>query len=562
METENEKPLEVMPEAKKSAPGWQRAAFFILIPLVIILLGTAGYMAMQLKNESDAVQKSLNVVPPVSTPVGEAVTPVAPVPDHTVGTWVSVSWTNPWKAVAVDCGSGDAATCDVSATKQFNAGAATSGEYKGQIVYIQEEQMLGSSYRYFVKSGGKNIYFDEANIKITGIDDLPEYIQLPGSDQKLRRFTTQQSIYKDLKHVNKILSDPTVGDVYLSDTGDCFIAELPNGLAVSYSLVVPFASVETGIPQITFEDGKVNVDNYNHIIPSCGWLCDRLALVEEKDLQPSTRLEVVGTAGSQKIYGIKDPNDKVLKDIYNDKNTIPYSSTTQNSDGTYQNSKNKYTYQQFIALRPLLYWKDALGRWIEFRNARVAVAAEMCKPVIYLYPTKDTNLKIEVAPNGGLTKTIPEYGTGWEVTAHPTGKITDRKTGQIYDYLFWEGIGMQYPTPTEGFIVSTKDLSSFFDRTLPRLGLAGREITDFKEYWVARLQNTGKPYALVSFMDPLDFAALAPVAITGQQPTSTIRVMMTAKALDAKISIPEQKLAPTPVRRGFVYAEWGGALLQ
>ncbi len=564
MDQENQTPPSAEPVQEiKPVRSWHGAALYILIPIVVVLLGAAAYMAMQLKNNSTHVPSVGTVQPPAPTPPTEVPPTPAPEPDHSAGTWVGVTWVSPWKPVAkVDCGPADAITCEAEATKQYNAGTIIDGKYKGQTIYIQEESMLGSSYRYFIKVDSKNKYFDEANIKITGIDDLPEYIQLPGSDQKLRRFTTQQSLYKDLKLAKKIFTDPTVGDIYLSDTGDCFIAALPNGLAVSYSLVVPFVNKDTGIPQISFDTGKANADTYNYIVPSCGWLCDRLALVEEKDLKPDTRLVVVGAAGGQKIYGIKDPNDKVLKDIYNDKNTVPYSSSTQNPDGTYQNSKSKYTYEQFIALRPLLYWQDALGRWIEFRNARVAVAAEMCKPVIYLYPTKDTNLKIEVAPNGGLTKTIPEYGNGWEVTAHPTGKITDRKTGEVYDYLFWEGIGMQYPSPTEGFVVATKDLSKFFDTTLPKLGLAGREITDFKEYWVARLQNTGKAYALISFMKPLDFAALAPVAITGQQPNSTIRVMMTAKALDAKISIPEQKLAPTPVRKGFVYAEWGGALLQ
>ena len=566
MEPENQIPAEPVHEAKAPA-GWHRVALYILIPVVVVLLAAASYMALQLKNKPAALPDVGMLQPSAPTPTG-ALPPIAapaPAPDHSTGTWIGIAWTNPWKVVKTDCGSSQTEqyiNCTPEYTKHYSVGTVTDGEYKGQTAYIQEEQTLGTTYRYFLKVDGKNKYFDEANIKITGIDDLPEYIQLPNSDQRLRRFTTQQSLYKDLKHLNKILTDPIVGDIYLSDTGDCFIAALPSGLAVSYSLVVPFVKTDTGVPQISFDDGKSNVDNYNYVVPSCGWLCDRLALIEEKDLKPDTRLVVVGTAGSQKIYGLKDPNDKVLKDIYSDKNTVPYSSSTQNADGTYQNSKSKYTYAEFLALRPLLYWKDALGRWIEFRNARVAVAAEMCKPVIYLYPTKDTNLKIEVAPNGGLTKTIPEYGNGWEVTAHPTGKITDRKTGKIYDYLFWEGIGMQYPTPTEGFVVATKDLSTFFDETLPKLGLAGREIADFKEYWVARLQNTGKPYALVSFMSPLDFAALAPVAITGQQPTSTIRVMMTAKALDAKISIPQQKLLPAPVRKGFIYAEWGGALLQ
>ncbi len=569
MDKENQTPPSAEPvQEVKPVRGWHRTALYILIPVVVVLLGVAAYMAMQLKNKSTDLP-GVGIAQPPAPTLADTITPPVtqptPAPDYATGTWINVTWTSPWKPVAkVDCGIGDNTTCDISSTKQYSAGIITDGQYKGQTIYIQQEESIGTYFQYFVKVAGKNTYLYEEGVKIKGIDDAPEYISLPGTSQLLKKTTSNAFLYSGVKKVKKITTIAQFGDVSLTDEGGCFVAALPNGLAVTYSLEVPFVPKDTGIPQISFADGTANKDNYNFIHPTCAALCEWLEFIDEQKLQPSTRLVTVGTAANgEVIYGLKDPNDPVLKDIYKDENTVAYYSDPGSAPDSFQpQGKSKYTYAQFLALHPLLYWKDALGRWVQFRNARVAVAAEMCKPVIYLYPTKDTNLKIEVAPNGGLTKTIPEYGNGWEVTAHPTGKITDRKTGQIYDYLFWEGIGMQYPNPTEGFVVATKDLSTFFDATLPKLGLVGKEIVDFKEYWVARLQNTGKPYALVSFMDPLDFAALAPVAITGQQPTSTIRVMMTAKALDEKISIPKQKLPPTPIRKGFIYAEWGGALLQ
>ncbi|MFN4308025.1 hypothetical protein [Sulfurihydrogenibium azorense] len=45
------------------------------------------------------------------------------------------------------------------------------------------------------------------------------------------------------------------------------------------------------------------------------------------------------------------------------------------------------------------------------------------KPAIYLYPTKKQKVFLKVNANGTLTKTIPEYKDGWDITANPNGKI-------------------------------------------------------------------------------------------------------------------------------------------
>ncbi|MBQ1662326.1 MAG: hypothetical protein II054_07475, partial [Treponema sp.] len=45
--------------------------------------------------------------------------------------------------------------------------------------------------------------------------------------------------------------------------------------------------------------------------------------------------------------------------------------------------------------------------------------AERAKPVIYLYPKKKQNVTVSVAPEGGVTESIPEMGKEWKVTAWP-----------------------------------------------------------------------------------------------------------------------------------------------
>lgn len=69
-------------------------------------------------------------------------------------------------------------------------------------------------------------------------------------------------------------------------------------------------------------------------------------------------------------------------------------------------------------------------------NRDMPIVAE--KPVIYLYPEEETEVRVELELSGGeLTCTYPEYSNGWEVTARPDGTLTDAE-GREYNYLYWE----------------------------------------------------------------------------------------------------------------------------
>ena len=62
------------------------------------------------------------------------------------------------------------------------------------------------------------------------------------------------------------------------------------------------------------------------------------------------------------------------------------------------------------------------------------------KPVLYLYPEKETEVNVRLDYDGELTCTYPAYGeNGWTVTAAPDGTLRD-KAGQTYNYLYWEGL--------------------------------------------------------------------------------------------------------------------------
>lgn len=182
---------------------------------------------------------------------------------------------------------------------------------------------------------------------------------------------------------------------------------------------------------------------------------------------------------------------------------------------------------------------------------------ERGKPVIYLYPQKKTTVSVKVSPKGGVTESIPEYKNGWKVSASPDGKLTDKKTGKEYPYLFWESNDFTGEVDTsEGFVVETAELEKFFVEKLTFLGLNEKEIADFNEFWIPEINKSEKPYTFITFNSMDRINSEAPLVIS-PKPDSIIRVYFEYLALDEAIETKEQTLTPAE-RSGFAVVEWGG----
>ena len=61
------------------------------------------------------------------------------------------------------------------------------------------------------------------------------------------------------------------------------------------------------------------------------------------------------------------------------------------------------------------------------------------KPIIYLYPTKTTEVEVKLGNPEKLSCTYPKYEDGWKVIANPKGDLTDVETGRSLYSLYWEG---------------------------------------------------------------------------------------------------------------------------
>lgn len=181
---------------------------------------------------------------------------------------------------------------------------------------------------------------------------------------------------------------------------------------------------------------------------------------------------------------------------------------------------------------------------------------DMCyKPVIYLYPEKETEVSVKLTLDGGLTCTYPEYGDGWKVTARPDGTLTDDR-GQSYNYLYWEGETEAQYDLSRGFCVKGEDTAVFLEDALSKLGLDRREANEFIVYWLPLMQDN--EYNIISFQTDA-YTDSAKLDIT-PAPDTLIRVFMAWKPSDKYVQIEEQELC-APERRGFIAVEWGGTKL-
>lgn len=181
------------------------------------------------------------------------------------------------------------------------------------------------------------------------------------------------------------------------------------------------------------------------------------------------------------------------------------------------------------------------------------------KPVIYTYPEKPSDMKVSIDNKDGLTCVYPEPDKRsktkavWDIKASPDGTITD-KNGQIYNYLYWEGMNDGCFDMSHGFCVRGADTAEFLDKTLDKIGLTRKEANEFIVYWLPKMEKNR--YNVISFQTDA-YTKNANLKVT-PKPDTMIRVFMTWYGTDSRISIPEQKIV-TPERKGFTVVEWGGS---
>jgi len=172
------------------------------------------------------------------------------------------------------------------------------------------------------------------------------------------------------------------------------------------------------------------------------------------------------------------------------------------------------------------------------------------KPNIYFYPEQECVVDVHIKPNGKITKSIPEYGNGWNVTVTSQGLIDDQ-----YNFLFYEA-KVNVNTPEEGWCVAKADLKTFFSKLLLEYGLNQTEINDFIEYWTERL--TDSQYYTVHPLINNDIDPVCPISID-PKPDNLLRLWFVFIPQKENVKLPAPVVSAFQ-RNGFHVVEWGGIL--
>ena len=180
------------------------------------------------------------------------------------------------------------------------------------------------------------------------------------------------------------------------------------------------------------------------------------------------------------------------------------------------------------------------------------------KPIIYLYPEKDTVCSVKVDIDCKLTCTYPDHGNdGWQnFIAKPDGTLVF-PNGREYYCLYWEGVANFTPDFSTGFCVKGSESAEFLEKILADIGLTEREANEFIIYWLPRLEQN--EYNLISF-NAEKYCASARLEIT-PTPDSILRVFMSAKAVDSFVEIESEGFDGFD-REGFTVVEWGGCIVE
>lgn len=451
----------------------------------------------------------------------------------------------------------------------FDAGKLTYHGRSAELIFVSAEPNYpgGPDRYFFIQQGNKLAVLVNESAELRDVNYQPGYagdgldrskftvdtestipsLHSPGTISKgprqLLEFKETTDVSSDV--VSSLIpsfDDPIYGKVQFSTKTKAYYVKLGPIFSI-YSPKIDFYD-DGLVPQITFNDGTTNTQEYYHTTSGGCGSSNYEAVVPPGQINIQKDLIQVGQNNQgDPIFILTNTSSKRLKDLYENSYYVP------------ENEK-KLSFTDYLTLKPLLYWVDPFGNLVELQNLKLVPQAECGKPVIYLYPKQTTTTTVWLQPQGGFTYTEPNYVVNWLVKAQPNGHLTDIRTGKEYPYLFWEGRGGFYEQPKKGWVVKRASVKTFLQSKLLQLGLNHDESADFMDFWLPRMQ--AKPYYFVTFMGNSTMDTLAPLTVD-PRPDTVIRILMDFTPLDKPIKVQNFTIR-TPKRQGFTVIEWGGVL--
>jgi hypothetical protein len=401
---------------------------------------------------------------------------------------------------------------------------------------------------------------------------LPETIELPGvyaqevSSSVLVNAEPAQMYFLEGDY-EVVFEDSSIGKVYsMGGSSSCFLVQSPDGSVARYEYDAGFGFVsqeKEPVEEVMMTWPETGIETnltttYSYMPGGCGIMGNCYGVVDVE----RSNLRMVGIADNGvELYTIANPKENASVEDGDtlEQETLAQQYETYKATNEWRVEEEDYTlltFDEYVEEHAVLFWRDAFDRWSVLVHNDYKPMVECGKPVIYLYPTTTTEVNVQVGIDE-LTVSEPAYGAqGWTVTATPSGELTNLADGQTYPYLFWEGKSYDGITPTQGFMVARRNLESFLNESLMKMGLNATERADFVEFWLPHMQANPEPYVYVTFLGTQEFNKIAPLTIT-PKPTTLIRVFMYYRPVVTPFKVTEQKLSAI-ARRGFTVVEWGG----
>ena len=162
------------------------------------------------------------------------------------------------------------------------------------------------------------------------------------------------------------------------------------------------------------------------------------------------------------------------------------------------------------------------------------------KPIIYIYPEQEQNVKVTLGSSDKLLVSYPVYNNGWNVLAKPDGTLIDNKTNRELYSLYYEAKNnINFKIENEGFVISKDEIIPFLEEKLEILGLNPKEQEEFIIYWLPILQKNNYTYIRFATNEEINNNMSLQVE---PSPDTMIRVLMVFKGLEEKINVKEQPL--------------------
>lgn len=181
------------------------------------------------------------------------------------------------------------------------------------------------------------------------------------------------------------------------------------------------------------------------------------------------------------------------------------------------------------------------------------------KPIIYIYPKQEQNVKVTLGSSDKLLVSYPVYNNGWNVLAKPDGTLIDNKTNrELYSLYYESENNVNFKIENEGFVISKDEIIPFLEEKLEILGLNPKEQEEFIIYWLPILQKNNYTYIRFATNEEINNNMSLQVE---PSPDTMIRVLMIFKGLEEKINVKEQPLQKV-TRNGYTVVEWGATIIE